>query len=476
MEFVNRFRLHAVFDDHPGLQFAMPLVSVHDDELLCIGTAFPVCPGLAITAAHVVREWKNYQERKDGYRRPEINFSVVAFQLFEGKVLEWHVDAAYCLWTGDIAFLRFLKPSWWGDGEDRFKPRCVRLNVNPPVAGTEIRVFGFPNSFVKDRILYVSPAECTARVREVVLNSPYNFRPTSYVELDGEILAGMSGGPCFDADWNVVGMCSKGWNFIEDVEDCSPLSYMGLLWPAMSLPIDPWKTGEFPAWNFFKQGPAQAVGHRRVEVTSTGETLIGSVDPEALKPVMWSQPAERLEGALNFAAESARQALVYIKTALEVEIADGESWNMNSLITALRHFFWELDSAIRLAMRVAAAKVGFTLPCNFDWDQFVHTWQNHGAGDVVIDRLKALGFSWNGVLLFEIRTYAVNATYGTILAEVLISKNRIVGCMLEKCREGGDQVNVPDGLNGYFDAARRFSQGILRLASQQSVESREMTV
>jgi hypothetical protein len=274
MNLLDRFRIRIVQGDHPGLQFAMALVSVHDEELRCIGTAFAVAPGLAMTAAHVVRDWDNYQEQRDGYRRSGINFFVVAFQSFGGSVLEWLVDEIYCLWTADIAFLRFAKPAWWGDGVGQFKPRCARLNMNPPSPGDEIRVFGFPESYVENRILYVSPSECVARVREVVLQSPYRLRPSSYVELDGEIVGGMSGGPCFDPNWNVVGMCSKGWNFIEDVPDPSPLSYMALLWPAMSLPIDPFKTGSFPAWNLFKEGPAQAVGHRRVHVTSTGGTKL----------------------------------------------------------------------------------------------------------------------------------------------------------------------------------------------------------
>jgi hypothetical protein len=50
----SRFRVHDAPTDHPAMQCTMPLVSVHDGDVRCIGTVFAVAPGLAITAAHVV--------------------------------------------------------------------------------------------------------------------------------------------------------------------------------------------------------------------------------------------------------------------------------------------------------------------------------------------------------------------------------------------------------------------------------------
>ena len=168
-ELSPNFRLRGVQDDHKGLQVAMPLVSVHDDDLTCIGSSFLVWPGVAITAAHVVREWLDYQEKRDGYKRAGVAFSVSAYQFFRGEILRWDVETIHSLWTADIAFLQFKMPSWWGTGKDQVIPPHARLNMNPPTPGEMVRVFGFPKSSIENGILHVSPSESVARVREVMM-------------------------------------------------------------------------------------------------------------------------------------------------------------------------------------------------------------------------------------------------------------------------------------------------------------------
>src|SRR5438552_3755143 len=137
MERFDQFRLKIVDFNHPAMQVTMPLICDHDGELRCIGTGFIVVPGLAITAEHVVDDWMTYQERRDGYKLPGSGFSVVAFQLFEGKMYRWYVDAMYTSPSADIAFLRFRRPDWWGDGPGQVRPRCARLSFNPPSPGDE---------------------------------------------------------------------------------------------------------------------------------------------------------------------------------------------------------------------------------------------------------------------------------------------------------------------------------------------------
>lgn len=212
---VNDFRIRDVAIDHPAMRCAAALVSYHDGELRCIGTGFFIYPGLAVTAEHVVRDWMTFQERRDGYKNDDSVVGVTAIQLVDGKMLEWSVEAAHTLWTADLALLTLRKPSWWGDGEGQVKLEFPKLNMNPPAPGSAIRVFGFPESSVEERVLTVSACESIGRVREVVMKFPSSFRPTSYVELDGEIKPGMSGGPCFDEQMNIIGVCSKG-------TDCDP--------------------------------------------------------------------------------------------------------------------------------------------------------------------------------------------------------------------------------------------------------------
>ena len=112
-EWEERFRVRGADFNHPAMQVAMPLVSDHDGELRCIGSAFAAAPGLAITAAHVVDDWREFQETRI---RARSLGSITAFQWIRNEICVWQVDAVYGSVSTDIALLRFRCPSWWGDG------------------------------------------------------------------------------------------------------------------------------------------------------------------------------------------------------------------------------------------------------------------------------------------------------------------------------------------------------------------------
>ena len=104
-----QFKLPDVAKDYPGLQVAMALVAEHDGLSRCVGSAFGVAPGLAITASHVIDDCVNYQEKRDGYKRHDSIFSLTAVQSYDEKVFIWSVDAIYGSVFCDIAFLRFRR-------------------------------------------------------------------------------------------------------------------------------------------------------------------------------------------------------------------------------------------------------------------------------------------------------------------------------------------------------------------------------
>jgi len=218
----------------------MALVAEHDGLARSVGSAFAVAPGLAITASHVIDDCVNYQEKRDGYKRRDPVISLTAVQSYDDKVFVWSVDYIYGSVSSDIAFLRFARPNWWGDGPGQVKPKYARLNLNPPAVGDKVRVFGFPNSELHEGILNIFPAECECRVQSVDVRTdqPTWYKPLSHIELEGEIEHGMSGGPCFDKDWNVIGVNSLGWDGLQ-------LAKVALLWPAMRVEIDLFKTGPF---------------------------------------------------------------------------------------------------------------------------------------------------------------------------------------------------------------------------------------
>ena len=252
--------------EHPALGCAMPVISTHDGDVRCVGTSFLVLPGLAITADHVVEDCLQYQQRRDGYKREDAVFSINTLSLSDGHIYEWSVEALYGSRSAHIAFLQFRKPGWWGGS---FTPSYPRLNFNPPRVGHQVRIFGFTQPILTEGVLSISAVECLANVRTIVIKNDARLRPLSYVELDAETRCGMSGGPCFDKEWNVVGMHSNG---LTDSES-TPLAYMALIWPAMGVPIDHFKTGAFPVFDLFKDGKAQALGYERVIVKEGGVSI-----------------------------------------------------------------------------------------------------------------------------------------------------------------------------------------------------------
>lgn len=451
-----QFRLTDGAIADPVMQVVLALVSEHDGELRCIGTGFIVAPGLALTAAHVVDDWLSYQEQRDGYRRQDAAFSVAAFQMSAGVAYRWDVDALYVSRTSDIAFLRFRKPSWWGDGPGQVRLPSARLNFNPPQVGDTLQIVGFPDSRIGGGELVVAPSQCIACVRHVALTYDSRFRPFSHIELDGEIAGGMSGGPCFDANGDVVGVNSKGWSF--------PLAYVALLWPAMAIQIDLFKTGSFPALDLFTTGDARAVGYRRVQVSSSGQARLGKVDPDAL--IAHPPPGfpRELQSAINFAGGNAEEALANIRGLLAKSMENAEPLDINGLSRLFRAYFWELDSAVSTSLRLVARRLALPEDAAADWDRFLQLYREQRPLPETLDAVLELGFRWHGEDLFEIRTYADWCRSGVILIHsVLRNDNKVDAVCFGPCWRGGQQIFLPDGLERHIVSAKRFVQTLLGL-------------
>jgi len=450
MDWDQQFKLVGVDLDHPAMQLTLPLVWEDEDGPRFVGTAFAVAPGLAITAEHVIGHGLKRQELRDGYKRAGAMFSLTALQMFEGRILPWVVDAIYASRSADVAFLRFQRPGWWGDEPGQLKPPCARLNFNPPSPGQELRLFGFPSSEVRDGVLYITPAECLARVKSVDLTTTESGLPESHIKLDGTILGGMSGGPSLDSDWNVIGVISCGWSFMD--------AHVALLWPAMAIQIDLFKTGSFPAINLFEEGPARAIGFQRVYVTSDNQARLAKVDRKNLVPIPHLAGDEHLQIALNFAASNAQKSLAEARVLL-----DQKPLNIDGLHRTLRSYFWELDAALRIALALSSLRNELAVDGTVDWDRLVAEWRHHVHDEKVLDEIAALDFSWHGVELFEVRTYAEYCRFGALPLMSLTGEGRN-DYYLKQCWGNGSPVPLPGGLDRYLDSSRRFVQNLLCLS------------
>ena len=465
-EYVH-FRLRDIPLSHPGLEVTMPLISVHGGEPRCVASSFIIGPGLGVTAAHVMYDWMHYQERAEGYLRPDTDTSVSAYQIFKGTMYRWVVKAAYAFERSDIAFLRFFRPTWWGEAPEQVIPPWARLNLNPPQVGDEVRVLGFPGSRIKNGVVQISPTESKGRITEITHNTDIRGRPLSHAHLEGEIAGGMSGGPCFDKYGNVIGVNSKGWDF-HDVGP--PLSYVALWWQAMGIPIDFFDTGRIPILHLLRQLPTPPLGHRRVLVTSKGELLLGNVDPDSLQALPMQASDEVIDGWLGKADKDMQRALSEIDSWFALGPKDAGYLDAKAIYASLQQFFWALESAALLAIRLAAVRARLEV-ANYpaDWESFVAEWSSRGDSDVS-DELASLSFSWYGVELFEVREYANQARNGGLFIESEISpEGGIRAAMLLPCREGGDGVMLPHGLARHGAATIAFGRQLLKLAGEIAV-------
>jgi len=124
------FTLRGVTADYPGHQVALALVDNYRGISRCVGSGVAVAPGLAMTASHVIDGCIRYRQQVDGYRHSDQLLSLTAVQSYDNKVFVWSVDFIYGSVLSDIAFLRFARPVWWGDGPGQAKPAFARLNLN----------------------------------------------------------------------------------------------------------------------------------------------------------------------------------------------------------------------------------------------------------------------------------------------------------------------------------------------------------
>jgi hypothetical protein len=322
-------------------------------------------------------------------------------------------------------------------------------------------VFGFPESRIDGGQLVVTPTQCTTRVRQVALQSEGRSRPSSYLELDGEIGHGMSGGPCLDAQWNAVGVNARGW-------DSFPIAYVAVLWPAMAVQINLFQTGAFPALELFTTGAAQALGYRRVQISSTGSIRLGRTDPAALVAHPPPGLPAHLRGAIEFARANAQQALGTVRALLAKSTEDGEPLDNSGLHRALREYFWELDATVRTALTWATRRLSLPNEAATDWDHFLRLYRERAGNPETLDAVAALEFSWHGEDLFEIRTYADWCRSGSVSLEARVRRNdnAVLAVCLNSCRAGGQQVFLPDGLDRYIISAKRFVSTLLRLVPE----------
>lgn len=452
-----KFELREADLAHPALHNAMLLVVEYNGIYKPIGTAVSVVPGLAFTASHVVNP-ERWGTNENTNQKP----SFVALQFYDDKFWPWSVESIYGSVSYDIAVLTLRKPDWWETAPEELRVKFPRLNFNPPQPGDEVQVFGFPETEFENGIFYIKPSQCSAVVESVEHHCENSDIARSHVKLRGQLLNGMSGGPCFDKDFNLVGINQGGFSFRYEV-------YVALLWSAMRFEIDLFKTGAFPVIELFNQGPARALGYRRVQVTSDRRALISKVDPESLQRIWFQDTPENMESAVNFAALNAQSALVELQVHLDGVLNNSQPLDVNAVCRCIRRYFWELESALVIAIQLAAIHLNIKADHPLSWDEMRDELRARGGvPNRLLDELTALDVRWYGLDLFDVRTYAELSR--STVPHLTCGKNdeRTIAVVLNPGRRGGPQLVLPEGLEQFFTSAKNFVQRLLRAAEQDS--------
>ena len=143
----------------------------------------------------------------------------------------------------------------------------------------------------------------------------------------------------------------------------------------------------------------------------------------------------------------------------------------NELNRMVRYFFWELDSALMTSLGLAASRAGAepTVPVT-SWEQLVKEWTDREAAAEVRDELAALGFSWNGLELSQIRAYSALFRRGvtTLLMSEMTPDHQTTSVWLSPCFHDQPPVSLSDGLERYYVAGRHFVRRLLTLSNRNA--------
>ena len=204
------------------------------------GSAVMVAPGIAITATHVVQDYKSLIIEK-GLRTICIGYTPSGFQAWRVRYVTpvGTLDGRTDLTVLSLELASAIPP-------DRAFTQAVMTTRRPQI-GEQIMVVGFRASnqhvpydehhafdIVDGNIRYGS--DIFASVGAVRNYHPDGRRPMSsgpMLEVECSTPGGLSGGPVFDIYGRVFGvLCSS-------INGAPPISYVSCLWPAIGQPITP---------------------------------------------------------------------------------------------------------------------------------------------------------------------------------------------------------------------------------------------
>ncbi len=223
----------------PITQIAMPLVAERDADLVVGGTAVFVGPRLAVTAMHVIDEFRSRLDGHAGVGDHETSFGITAMMMFDdGKTgMLWSVRKVFGHAASDIALLALEPSSPVPSGQTLGSPR---VDLLPPRVGERISAFGYARTAARwsGGAVEFEHDPCTAigEVTEVhEERRDARMLPFPCFAVNARFDGGMSGGPVFNDDGYLCGIvCSS---IASNAPDEDHTSYVSSLWPLLGMPV-----------------------------------------------------------------------------------------------------------------------------------------------------------------------------------------------------------------------------------------------
>lgn len=275
----------------PASQFALRiLVEGNNITPDPIGTAVWVCGHLVLTARHNI-EYIQRKYSQDGVKdgiHEVSNYAIRLYQILPGPDYAiWEVRSISCSPMSDLALMHVVL---WGYSSEQPPNPAFGLSMRglPPDVGAKIAGFGYhsiqavatPKENSNDYHLDLNdvPQATTGLVTAVFPerrdSAMYNF---PCFQVNARFDAGMSGGPVFNEQGQLIGIISGNLPADENAED---VSYVASIWPMLRILIDfkkagqPQPTERYPAIDLALEGLLHVADLRQLNPTwFPGRTL-----------------------------------------------------------------------------------------------------------------------------------------------------------------------------------------------------------
>ena len=244
-----------------------PLIANRGDDHRYAGTAVIISPRFALTAMHVVDEFRAVLDGRHA-SGTGVSFNLTLFSRFheDQTGILWNVKSIVSKSPSDIALLVIEPGSPVPPGK---RIGLAEIELFPPAVGERIVAFGHPVQDVHVEDDAVTVVEETysslGQVTEVFpLKRDSAVMPVPCYATTARFDGGMSGGPLFNDDGRLCGLVSSSMSHDETGEHTS---YASTLWPILAFSVevnDPAGTRSVTLLDLFRDGQLSGVGWESV--------------------------------------------------------------------------------------------------------------------------------------------------------------------------------------------------------------------